>query len=130
MEQLGRRSMTAALKTVELPAEAVALIKEGTPKPQTLRKEAVIEAEPESRDESKTRPRVAPNRKDLRSQSVPQQDDSPRAFVSFRLPALVADALLRASMDRRLNRERPWAQQDLVSAALSVWLKKEGYLPE
>jgi hypothetical protein len=35
---------------------------------------------------------------------------------------------MRASFDRKLKREKPWTQQDIAAEALSLWLKKHGYL--
>ena len=42
-------------------------------------------------------------------------------------PALSA-ALLRASMDRRIERRERATVQDIVAEALNEWLKKAGYL--
>ena len=42
-------------------------------------------------------------------------------------PALNA-ALIRASMDRRMERRERGTMQDIVAEALTEWLKKAGYL--
>ena len=50
------------------------------------------------------------------------------AFLSFRLPPEIAQALLKASLDRKLKRLRPWTQQEIAAEALSAWLRKQDYL--
>jgi len=47
--------------------------------------------------------------------------------MTFRLPAELPDALLRASMDRKLRHVAPWTQQDIVAEALEAWLNRRGY---
>ncbi|MGE3312803.1 MAG: hypothetical protein AB7O66_22770 [Limisphaerales bacterium] len=44
--------------------------------------------------------------------------------MTFRLPADLPEALLRASMARKLRRLRPWTQQDIVTAAVREWLNR------
>ena len=46
--------------------------------------------------------------------------------MSFRLPAELSARLLRASLDRKLKREKPFTQQDIIAEALAHWLKKRG----
>ncbi len=98
--------------------------------PQRQLTERVGTAESAVLDSAKPKANVGAQRKETALPRGVHTDHSPRAFVSFRLPASIVEALLRASMERRLNRLRPWAQQDLVAIALSAWLKKEGYLSE
>ena len=50
------------------------------------------------------------------------------AFLSFRLPPEIAQALLTASLDRKLKRLRPWTQKVIAAEALSAWLRKPGFL--
>jgi hypothetical protein len=35
---------------------------------------------------------------------------------------------VRAAFDRKLKREKPWTQQDIAAEALTLRLKKNGYL--
>ncbi len=44
---------------------------------------------------------------------------------TFRIPSTVAERLLRVSMERKLKKQRPYTQQDIVSEALEDWLEKE-----
>ena len=117
-----RRSMSAALSTPSLPPEALQLIREGTPQPKAEKTVIALKAEDEPR------PPPEPVRK-----RTPKPDEEPvpvpsLVFTSLRLPAEVSQALLEASLDRRLKRLRPWTQQDIASRALSAWLKEHGYL--
>jgi len=34
---------------------------------------------------------------------------------------------MQAAFDRKMKRQRPFTQQEIVSEALSLWLKKHGY---
>ena len=48
--------------------------------------------------------------------------------VNARIDPRITTALLRASFERRLQRQTPNTQQDIIAEALSQWLKKQGYL--
>tara|TARA_A100000171_G_C2123338_1_gene142040 strand:+ start:539 stop:910 length:372 start_codon:yes stop_codon:yes gene_type:complete len=48
--------------------------------------------------------------------------------VTVRLRPEVAGALKRASLERQLDGEDIFSQQDLVESALEPWLREEGYL--
>ena len=131
-----RRPMSAALKTPELNSEALAFIQEGIPKsrltqvavePVKAKTEMVLvpedpTAEPVEEPRNPTRINTA----------FPKNDTfvaTPGlAFTSLRLPAEIAHALLRASFDRKLKREKPSTQQDIAAEALSLWLERKGYL--
>jgi hypothetical protein len=118
MKSEERRPMSAALKTVELPPEALSLIREGTPQPKVDKPKLATIARPEPEEEPK-RP-VRPKNEPEPSQGL--------AFLSFRLPQEIAQGLLKASLDRKLNRIKPWTQQEITAEALSGWLRKQGYL--
>jgi hypothetical protein len=47
--------------------------------------------------------------------------------MTFRLPADLPEALLRASMERKLRRQTPFAQQDIVAEAVRQWLRRHGW---
>ena len=134
-----RRLMSAALITPDLPPEAFALIKEGTPKPMVERPVltapvAPSEVIPTPIPIEPAEPAIeAEAAKPVRQRTVPQRDAEPvplagLAHVSVRLPAEIPQALLRASLDRKLKRVKPWTQQDIVAEALTTWLKKNNYL--
>src|SRR5262249_42769585 len=45
---------------------------------------------------------------------------------SFRLPESLPSALLRASTERRIAKKPPFTQEDIVSEAITQWLKRNG----
>ena len=47
--------------------------------------------------------------------------------LSVRIDSRIADALLRAMTERRIQRIAPSTQQDIVAEAMVAWLKKNGY---
>jgi hypothetical protein len=44
--------------------------------------------------------------------------------MTFRLPASLSYRLARVSAERKLRRERPFSQQDIVAEALERWLQR------
>jgi hypothetical protein len=50
--------------------------------------------------------------------------EAPLITQSYRLPQPLVTALVRASMERKLARQKPWSQQHIVAEALTEWLKK------
>jgi len=102
--------MNDALQTSNLPPEAIQLIKEGTPKPQTP--VPVLELVEKPKVE---KPKV-----------IKEKPEEPVALVSmnFRLPANLPQALLKVSSERKLKKIKPFTQQDIVAEAISDWLKK------
>ncbi|YCM47061.1 hypothetical protein V2O64_24775 (plasmid) [Verrucomicrobiaceae bacterium 227] len=57
-----------------------------------------------------------------------RQEDEPLVNVNYRVPTSIARAILKASMERKLDRIMPHTQQDIATAALTAWLKKNKYL--
>ncbi len=49
--------------------------------------------------------------------------------INARIDPEIATALLRASMERRIQRQTPSTQRDIIAEALSEWLKKHGFSP-
>lgn len=54
---------------------------------------------------------------------------APRGLVSLsvRVQASLAECLLKVAFERRLQRQRPHSQQDIVTQAVRQWLKRNGY---
>ena len=48
--------------------------------------------------------------------------------MSVRLPPEIPEGLIRASAERKIKKEKPWTQQEIIAEALSEWLKKHGCL--
>jgi hypothetical protein len=126
------------LKTADLSNEALAFVKRGTPQPAFIapaNEEPIVAApapaavvvqaspvsEPPSVPEQVTRPRSA-------AKKGPVVSSSSVVGVSTRLPEDIQRALMRASFERKMDREEPWTQQDIAAEAFGDWLKKRGYL--
>lgn len=122
--------MSDALQS--LPPEAVALIKEGTPKPQT--QSAVLTPTAVSvKPISAVAPKPAAQAQPAPRSKAPKEeplDTGALVTMTFRLPASMPQALLRASADRKMKKLRPYAQQHIVAEALTTWLQKNGYLAQ
>ncbi len=136
MTQLQRRPMSLALRTVDLPPEMLAFVKEGTPKSPAVAKDDLtsppvqqtekIEAGGEitATPERPTRAR-APKMRSAESPSA----DFPVGLVSLsiRVPLEITEGLVRASADRKIKRLRPCTQQEIVTEAIHRWLHQNGY---
>ncbi len=48
--------------------------------------------------------------------------------LNTRIDPIISAALLTASMQRKIQRQPPFTQQDIVAEALQMWLKSHGYL--
>ncbi len=49
--------------------------------------------------------------------------------LNTRLDPAISSALLRASMERKIQRVTPFTQRDIVTEALTQWLKQNGFWP-
>jgi hypothetical protein len=85
-------------------------------------------------DSAKVQPVAAPRASDETQRPAKARAEKDRgaetvAIVSatFRLPATIPPALLKASSDRKIKKIHPFTQQDIVAEALTDWLKKNGY---
>jgi hypothetical protein len=121
--------MTAALQN-NLPPAALTLIKEGTPKPQTINPSPTVTAatvKPQE-DTAVSKPVSEPQRP-VATRTEKEREGETIAIVSatFRLPANIPPVLLKASSERKIKKIQPYTQQDIVAEALTVWLKKNGY---
>lgn len=120
--------MSEALQTLNLPPEAVALIKEGSPKPRTPSASPKQVPEP-TRSEPPEPPRIAEKPVAERLVKVTAVSSSePSVSRSFRLPESLPPALLRASTERRITKKPPFTQEDIVTEAITQWLKRNGHL--
>jgi hypothetical protein len=62
------------------------------------------------------------------SSVLPQFTMAGAVSLNVRIEPEISTALLRASMDRKIQRLDPFTQRDIVADALADWLKKHGYL--
>ncbi len=60
--------------------------------------------------------------------ALPQFTMAGAVSLNVRIEPEISTALLRASMDRKIQRLDPFTQRDIVAEALAEWLKKHGYL--
>lgn len=146
MEPLPRRSMSQALQTDELPAEALDLIRAGSPKPLSNRASVAPSIVESVRPELERKPSAATAPAGLTTTSIqpslagegnkmirPRVKEAETdvsgmvVTASFRIPSEIPNALLRASVDRKIKKLKPWTQQDIAAEALSQWLKRNGY---
>ena len=119
MNQPMRRSLSAALQTVELPPEAMALIQEGTPRPIRSVAPVPLMEEEESPNRARSRKERAPHE---RPNPIPR----PVVAMTVRIAKELTDALLRLSVERRLRGEEPHTQQEMVAEAIREWLQRQG----
>ncbi len=123
---MNRRTLSAALQTVSLTESALDFVKAGNARP-ALDTTAATPIPPTSAEE----PRPAGNGLKPRWQVGDEAEleaDAGLVSLTVRVPRGVPTGLLLASMDRKLKRQRPWTQQEIVAEALTQWLKQHGYL--
>jgi hypothetical protein len=128
-----RRSLDDALSP-----EEQAFLNKGTP--------AQPKSKPKSKPKTKPKPTTrkeepAMQRPALKQEFIPQpplpattmgagQSFTMAGVVSLnvRIEPEISTALLRASMERKIQRLDPFTQRDIVAEALASWLKANGYL--
>ena len=125
---MNRRTLSAALQTGSLTDAALDFVKGGTarPAPEPVAA-AVVPAKPIAVEEP---PPVAGSLKRRLRTSDDGEGEAEAGLVSLtvRVPRIVPPGLLLASVDRKLKRQRPWTQQEIVAEALTHWLQEHGYL--
>lgn len=123
---LPRRSMSEGLQTPSLPPEALSLIREGRPSPKPIPSAT-------SQTEGAQQPQETPGtRKETDSSARHSPTMSVSALAgkggtvsrSFRLPEKLPSALLRVATERRINGTPPFTQEEIVTEAITEWLKK------
>lgn len=122
-----RRSLTAAIKqTPEVDPDAIkSFVTQDVPHERPVSKPAI--AFSDERQEAATPSPMQsvakkPRRKPSRLQPVGLIP------VTVRLKPEIAGALKRASLERQLDGEEVFSQQDLVETALEPWLQENGYI--
>lgn len=131
MEQ-NRRTLTQSL-TPNITSEAMALIKAGTPAPQTplvmpaAATPASSPTPPSQKNDTKIQQSADPRPRNQKDRGVETVSFS---SLSVRVPARLPAALLKAASERKLSKLKPFTQQDIVAEALQNWLQKHGYSPE
>ena len=118
--------MSQALQTADLPLEALAIIEAGKVRPIREGASTVL------REEEKSPPIAEPPREVTKSQEpissgLPKLPPRGLVPLSVRVQASLADCLLKVAFERRLQRQAPHSQQDIVTQAVRQWLKRNGY---
>lgn len=129
-----RRSMTQGLQTPELSPEALAFVRQGNPAPQTPHPVVAVRSEPRPLEEahpSEPERKPAPAQESLPPSKAsrtrarePVLQEEPAVSRSFRLPKSLTRTLLRTSTERRINRQPPWTQEEIVKEAIEQWLRR------
>jgi hypothetical protein len=100
---------------------------------KTTTKQQSIKPKPKKKKESPpmSRPAIredfAPD-ESAASNNPPQYSVAGTGSINARIDPAIATALLRASVERRIERQAPSTQRDIIAEALSDWLKKHGHL--
>ena len=123
-----RRSLSQALQTAELSDNARAFVAGKVTRPGAEAPAcATPKPPPESLMPAPPTPTLTQNGV-LKSQPLDSFPSSVGiASITVRLPARLPSRLLRASVERKLLREQPFTQQDIVADALDAWLRLHGY---
>ena len=120
-----RRSLDDALT----PEEEAFLKLTSTPKQQLI----TPKSKPKKKKESPPMPTHAVKEQFTPDESVasnnpPQYSIVGTGSINARIDPTIATALLRASVERRIKRQAPSTQRDIIAEALSDWLKRHGHL--
>jgi hypothetical protein len=99
----------------------------------TMPKRQTTQPKPKKKKESLPMPRPA-----TKEDFVPDESAAPNnpaqysivgtGSINARIDPAIATALLRASVERRIKRQAPSTQRDIIAEALSEWLKKHEHL--
>lgn len=128
-----RKTLTEALRTTKLSDDALAFVT-GTAAPPPPAQPLGFTAEspsPTPTASPTTNPPPAEvHQNHMPTLTAPQHPVVIPAIVSmtFRLPASLVARLARVAAERKLRRERPFHQQDIVAEALTQWLRQHGVL--
>ena len=121
-----KRTMSQALHASKLTEEAAAFVAAGAAGTVVSSKPAPS-LSPEPRADVATlpvpAPALAPGDSAFVHSPLPAERHAP-VSMTFRLPAELPAALLRVAMERKLRREEPFTQQDIVAQAVREWLER------
>jgi hypothetical protein len=128
-----KRTMSEALQTGKLSEEACAFLSGGAPRgsagseatPNALTKDAARHSDPALPVPTDEPTATASAPTPLRPPTAAADRSAP-VSMTFRLPAQLPEALLRAAMERKLRHEEPFTQQDIVAEAVREWLDRHG----
>jgi hypothetical protein len=119
MDASTRRTLGAALQTAKLNEEQLAFVTGRAPE-RTIATETVP---------LRANPTPVPPASNGVLNSPPTTVTpalSGTLSMTFRLPADLATTLMRVALERKLRREDPFSQQDIVAEALRDWMLRHG----
>ena len=111
-----RRTLSAALQTGRLTDEALAFVNGAA----TNGTKTIAPAN----DVNVPRATLPSNNVHIERPAVLEIPSSGTVSMTFRLPAELSSRLIRVSVERKLNRQPPFSQQDIVANALTQWLER------
>jgi hypothetical protein len=89
---------------------------------------AASPAKPAMQRPANNTPKIVPDEEMLILPQVPDFADAGLTTLNVRIEPSIVGAVLRASMVRKIQKVRPYAQREIVSEALREWLLSRGYL--
>ena len=111
-----RRTLSAALQTGKLTSEALAFVNGAALNGTNNFAPA--------NDASVPRATLPSNGVHIEQPAALEVQSSGTVSMTFRLPSELSSRLMRASVERKLKRERPFSQQDIITQALAQWLER------
>ena len=116
----------------EMTAREKAFLKQGRAKPRAKKKaKPTPKSQPRKEEPPMSKPAM---KRQVVVESPPEVSrielptSPPKVnFLTARIDSRIADALLRAATERRIQRIVPATHQDIVGEAMVDWLKKHGY---
>ncbi len=122
-----RRTMCEALQTGKRSDEAVAFVTGATKPSNNERRSPVQQPGLSATAESKTPTNPGCLISQTNNLPTALAGDLPGSVpgtvsMTFRLPADLSARLIRVSAERKVRRERPFSQQDIIIEALTEWL--------
>ena len=132
-----RRSLDDALTP-----EEQAFLDKGTNPPSKAKPKATSKPKPKPKAKPTTRKEEPAMASPAIKEDFTQRNEPPvqqaQMMSGFSMPGVVSlntridpeisAALLTASMQRKIQRQQPFTQQDIVAEALRMWLKSHGFL--
>ncbi len=129
-----RRTMVDAIQADSLGEEAREFIAAGSTRTESPSMPASAPDRPAGADgeaDTGNPPACSQNPNTMTIKAHPHFSVVIPAIVSmtFRLPAPLSAQLVGAATERKLRREEPFTQQDIVAEALRQWFDRNGYGP-
>ena len=115
-----RRSLDDALIT----PEEQAFLATGIAAPEKF---IAAEAAKPSASPPPAKPEPEISQPELPSREIQKPAEAGLGALTVRMQPTIMAALLRASLERKIQRIEPFTQRDIVSVAVAYWLKANGY---